>query len=589
MGKRRFAIYSVLVVAIVLLAVLVPSCGQTYPTYPSDLEIKAFAGGFAPWTPLYMIQVYPDGSAVYSQLAPENRGTATWTQVSSFSLTVDQMSAIWDTIVVNNFFSLEQNYSTPAADGSFAVMNITANGVTHTVLTQNTKVVAFDSVVITINDATPGDLDLFYYAIHPQCDLPSNSTVTCLATSTAPPTTVTIEDCKITVTVNIELQGPLATPDLAKKVKEDFKTYWNQGEPHTQCKTPPCLLQKPGCSVKFDAVVEIGNGTAREGYHQIRVVNRATATYQFSFVWKNLPTPNRLPTPNGNQAGSGEWFDNAGPKVYAHEAGHLMGENDTYIRYRFGTTTQVPELGPFLDDDWTKPLPNHTNDMMASIHVCNETPRQDAIDRIVSGVTCPCDCCPKPITGDASIEFDTWTINGQPVPPGTYEVPPSTIIDFRYKVHVAGPPGAVVQIIETSWLLIHYVSGEAESIWLHAVNAPGAVSMDPPATKLCQMTIVGEDYAEYCTRIPLPKCEPVWLGVETEWTLAVCTDYIKTINWLHIGEVTDEEVLFDLQALPGENYTLYSYSSVELEGDENPENNDTGWSPLLTIVIVPPP
>jgi hypothetical protein len=53
--------------------------------------------------------------------------------------------------------------------------------------------------------------------------------------------------------------------------------------------------------------------------------------------------------------------------------------------------------------------------------------------------------------------------------------------------------------------------------------------------------------------------------------------------------VTDVVVLFDLQALPGENYTLYSYSSVELEGDENPENNDTGWSPLLTIVIVPPP
>jgi hypothetical protein len=101
-------------------------------TYPSDLEIEAFAGGFAPWTPLYMIQIYPNGSAVYSRVEPENRSTATWTHISSFNLTVDQMNVIWDAITVNNFFSLEQNYSTPAADGSFAVMNITANGVTHT-------------------------------------------------------------------------------------------------------------------------------------------------------------------------------------------------------------------------------------------------------------------------------------------------------------------------------------------------------------------------------------------------------------------------------------------------------------------------
>jgi hypothetical protein len=198
-----------------------------------------------------------------------------------------------------------------------------------------------------------------------------------------------------------------------------------------------------------------------------------------------------------------------------------------------------------------------------------------------------CPGTPKP--PDASIEFDTWTINGQPVPPGTYEVPPSTIIDIRYKVHVDGQPGAVVTVQETSWLNIHYVSGEEPSIWLHAVNAPGAVSMDPPATKVHQMTTVEGEPAPYCTYTSLLKCVPVNLDVQTEWPLVVCTDYAKTINWLHIGQVTDEEVLFDLQALPGQSYTLYSYSSVELEGDENAENNDTGWCPLLTIVIVPPP
>jgi len=193
---------------------------------------------------------------------------------------------------------------------------------------------------------------------------------------------------------------------------------------------------------------------------------------------------------------------------------------------------------------------------------------------------------PSPPPLDASIVFDTWTINGVPVPPGTYYVPRSTIIDIRYKVHVDGQPGAVATVQETSWLYIHYVSGEEPSIWLHAVNSPGAVSMGPPATKVHQMTTVEGEPAPYCTYTSLLKCVPVNLGVETEWTLVVCTDYTKTINWLHIGQVTDEEVLFDLQALPGQSYTLYALSEVALEGDENPENDYTDWSPALNITVM---
>jgi len=352
-------------------------------TYPSDLEIEAFAGGFAPWTPLCMIHIYPNGSAVYSRMEAENRSTGTWTHISSFNLTVDQMNVIWDAIEVNNFFSLEQNYSTPAADGSFAVMNITANGVTHTVITQNTKVVDFDSVVITINDATPGDLDLFYYAIHPQADPPSNSTVMGLATSTSLPTTVTIAGCKITVTIHIELYGPGATANLAQQVKQDIEAKWNAGNPHVQC-VCTCPIKEPGCPVTFVADVQTRNETANAtaGYHQIRVVNDATAKYPFSFVY----TP--LPTPNGNKAGTGDWLDNAVAKTYAHEAGHLMGEEDQYIR----------EPGPdgklLTPDDVTYPKPNHTNDLMATLN-CTAVPTQDSIDRIVSSVSCPCVCCPS--------------------------------------------------------------------------------------------------------------------------------------------------------------------------------------------------
>ena len=193
---------------------------------------------------------------------------------------------------------------------------------------------------------------------------------------------------------------------------------------------------------------------------------------------------------------------------------------------------------------------------------------------------------------DASIVFDTWTINGVPVDPGTHFVPPDTIIDIRYKEHVDGEEGEVVTVYQTCWLRIHYVEGEDEVIWLHAVNADGAVFMDPPATKLYQMTTVEGVDAPYCTEVPLFKCEPVNLDVEIEWELEICTDYTKTINWLHFPEANGAPILFDILPLfpgPDRVFDLTSWGCVELEGDVNPENDCTDPCPVLTIVIVLPP
>ena len=193
---------------------------------------------------------------------------------------------------------------------------------------------------------------------------------------------------------------------------------------------------------------------------------------------------------------------------------------------------------------------------------------------------------PPPL--DASIVFDTWTINGVPVDPGTHFVPPDTIIDIRYKEHVDGEEGEVVTVYQTCWLTIHYVEGEEEVIWLHAVNADGAVFMDPPATKVDQMTTVEGVDAPYCTEVPLYKCDPVDLDVEIEWELEICTDYTKTINWFHFPEVNGEQVLFDiLPLLPGPDriFDLTSWACVELEGDVNPDNDCTDPCPVLTIVI----
>ena len=209
---------------------------------------------------------------------------------------------------------------------------------------------------------------------------------------------------------------------------------------------------------------------------------------------------------------------------------------------------------------------------------------------------------PEPL--DVSIEFKTWTINGEPVPPGTYTAPPGTIIDIEYEVHVSGEEDAVVEVYETKWLRYHY-KGPGEGNWIHAVNAPGGVTMHPPADKIpgSQMTTVGGQPAPYCTEIWAPKCEVILLDVHVGWEQVVCVDYTQDVNWLRVNPpyvpsmtiLQDglDEVLFDIypaqqEQPPTETITLSAMACVEMEGDENPDNDCTDWCPELTIEIVPP-
>lgn len=189
---------------------------------------------------------------------------------------------------------------------------------------------------------------------------------------------------------------------------------------------------------------------------------------------------------------------------------------------------------------------------------------------------------------DASIQFVSWTINGTPILPGPvpYPVHPNDIIDVEYQVHASGAQGATVTVKETSWLSVHY-QGQASymSVTIHAVNAWGAVSMNPPATKLSQMTTIEGNPAPYCTKVTAYYCEPVKLDVETEWKLVICNNYTKTINWLSFPSA--DNILFDLQATePAGIYALTAWSCVDLDGDGNPQNDCTGNS-TLNIVLVP--
>jgi hypothetical protein len=134
--------------------------------YPSDLEIQIECGGNAPWTKLFKLEIEPTGEASYYIVYPEDRYNGDWTFITSFDLIESEMDQIWNKIISNGFFDLDETYTFPATDGTFANMTVTANGETHSVETDNIDLFEFDDIIRTINQLTPGKNDLFYNAVY---------------------------------------------------------------------------------------------------------------------------------------------------------------------------------------------------------------------------------------------------------------------------------------------------------------------------------------------------------------------------------------------------------------------------------------
>ena len=206
-------------------------------------------------------------------------------------------------------------------------------------------------------------------------------------------TVVTIKNCTITVTINIQIRGPGATVQLTKDIEKNIEDVWNAGNWKVKCKAD-CDPREPGCDVKFDAVVvRMPAGEFLPGFHDITIVNDNSedGNDHVSEVTvrdgDTTPTPNRVldqPRPNDGTTTTGTWDNNEPANTFAHEAGHLMGLDDTYPPYR-------NNFGDHIMND-------------------NGAVKQEDIDLIVgmSGVECPCECCPEENdTEDPEVDIDT--------------------------------------------------------------------------------------------------------------------------------------------------------------------------------------
>lgn len=194
---------------------------------------------------------------------------------------------------------------------------------------------------------------------------------------------------------------------------------------------------------------------------------------------------------------------------------------------------------------------------------------------------------------DASIEFVSWTIDGQFVAPNKpeefYWVSEGSIIGVCYQQLVTGCQGKVVKVKEDSGLWTHYVDGVPAGGTLRVDNDICAVNKTPePVEKVSQVASFNGTPVEPGTDHILWRCEPRLLGVETVWLLEKCTNYTNTINWLRYAG-GESCALFELLPMGWGifEFTLDSYASVELVGDEDvdPGNNYAESPPLYIRVL----
>ena len=190
---------------------------------------------------------------------------------------------------------------------------------------------------------------------------------------------------------------------------------------------------------------------------------------------------------------------------------------------------------------------------------------------------------------DASITWESWTIDGEQVPPGHYTIYPPTIIDCEYEVVINGTYCESVNVTVSLNLTYHY-GGPGEFKSWHVCNAPGSVYTIPPGTIWSQNATVNGEVQEPCYKFDAVKCQNVTLGVTFTQEAHKGTTYKYKVNWLRYNASEADDAIFDNlldwiefgAGIVGISDMVTS-ACVYVDGDVNPANDCCGDSPMLYI------
>jgi len=179
---------------------------------------------------------------------------------------------------------------------------------------------------------------------------------------------------------------------------------------------------------------------------------------------------------------------------------------------------------------------------------------------------------------DAHVSIVSLSVGGVDYPPGSDIVNPlvaSTIIDVKVAERVDHIDGATGPVEVKEYV---YFKDAPPGIY-HCVNDPGAVSKDPAPLSIVQQdcTVDGEIVPPLTlVEVPdplLPTVNPI-LDVLVRWTLAKDTDYIKTVNMIHISDTPGPYVWNSTTLPPPGSYPI----KVCVKEIPEPPAVETDWS-----------
>ena len=157
----RFGTLGVTAIGVMCLCLAAPSLAAPVP---SDFVLHAEAGARTPAVMVGRIDV-TGTTATTAVVPPEGRSTGTATVTGTVALSPAALQCLYETVTAAGSLDATSPADPGVLDGTYAVLVVTAGGMTRTLAARNQPFTAIDDVIRHLNALVPASAQLHYNAI----------------------------------------------------------------------------------------------------------------------------------------------------------------------------------------------------------------------------------------------------------------------------------------------------------------------------------------------------------------------------------------------------------------------------------------
>jgi hypothetical protein len=158
---RRLGSPGAVAVVVIVFRLAAPSAAAPVP---SDFALHAEAGGRIPYLSVRRVDVVGT-TATTAVVPPEGRATGTATETGTVALAPAALQCLYDTVTAAGALAAASPLDPGLSDGTYAMLRVTADGTTSTLVAQNQAFAPIDDVIRRLNSLVPESAQLRYNAI----------------------------------------------------------------------------------------------------------------------------------------------------------------------------------------------------------------------------------------------------------------------------------------------------------------------------------------------------------------------------------------------------------------------------------------